>query len=116
MKRTGKAHKFLAAGTATLIAEPALAIAHQGGIGVIVGLAVGAAAYALIDDVEMVTGKSLALPVSRRSVPRSEPRTQGKPSLAHRFLVGKSVREETDDRDIVLVEEEEEEELTPPDT
>jgi hypothetical protein len=94
MKRTGKAHKFLAAGTATLIAEPALAMAHQGGIGVIVGLAVGAAAYALIDDVEMVTGKSLALPARRRSAPDATPNTRGKPSLAHRLLVGKSEREE----------------------
>src|SRR5450759_1633399 len=93
-RRTGKAHKLLAAGTATLIAEPALAMAHQGGIGVIVGLAVGAAAYALIDDVEMVTGKSLALPVRRQSAAAATPNTREKSPLFHRLLVGKSVREE----------------------
>src|SRR5260370_11043523 len=106
MKRTGKAHKFLAAGTATLIAEPALAIAHQGGIGVIVGLAVGAAAYALIDDVEMMTGKSLTLPVRPGSAAAATPNTRGKSSLAHRLLVGKSVREEANATDDIEPEEE----------
>jgi Helicase HerA, central domain len=94
MKHTAKAHRLLAAGTATLIAEPALAMAHQGGIGVIVGLAVGAAAYALIDDVEMVTGKQLSLPARRQSAATTPPKTRGKSPLFHRLLVGKSVREE----------------------
>jgi hypothetical protein len=90
---SGKGHKWLAASTATLIAEPVLALAHQGGVGVILGLAAGAAAYALIDDVEQATGKSLALPARRRAA-RSESNTRGKSSLAHRLLVGKSYREE----------------------
>ncbi len=89
-KRSG--HKWLAAGTTALIAEPALAMAHQGGIGVIVGLAAGAAAYALIDDIEMKTGKTFALPVPERK--RDRPRAAGKPSPLYRLFVGKSVREE----------------------
>ena len=36
--------KLAIAGAATLIAEPALALAHQGSLGVIVGLAAGAVA------------------------------------------------------------------------
>src|SRR5260370_30896494 len=91
-----KGHTWRAASTATLIAEPVVAFAHQGGVGVILGLAAGAAAYALIDDVEQVTGKSLALPARRRRAARSESNTRGKSSLAYRLLVGKSIREEAD--------------------
>src|ERR1700694_4466196 len=75
MKRTGKAHKLLAAGTATLIAEPALAFAHQGGLGIIVGLAVGAVVWGVADDLEQ------------------RARGDATPNPAYRLLVGKSQRE-----------------------
>ncbi len=119
MKRAGNGHKWLAAGTASLIAEPALQMAHQGTIGVIVGLAVGAAAYALIDDVEMVMGKSLALPARTRSDIPSSSSHRGRPSLAHRLLVGKSVRDDeeeaaTGDETIIVSEEEDSEPVIEP--
>src|SRR5260370_22728277 len=89
-----KGHKLLAAGTATLIAEPAFALAHQGTVGVILGLAAGAAAYALVTDVEQMTGRSLALPArKRRETKPVRSRPSGKLHFAHRLLVGKSVRE-----------------------
>ena len=113
---SNKGHKWLAAGTATFIAEPVFAFAHQGAVGVILGVAAGAAAYALIDDVEQVTGKQLSLPARHRSS-HPQARTREKASLGYRLLVGKSAREEAeadDDLDTVLVAEEEAEAL--PDT
>lgn len=114
MAHAGKGHKLLAAGTATLIAEPVFALAHQGALGVILGLAAGAAAYALIDDVEQVTGKHLSLPARQhRDTRGGDVRQPGKLSLAHRLLVGKSVREEAadeNDDDLEPDEDEEEEE------
>jgi len=79
-------HKLAAAGTAALIAEPALAFAHTGGVGVIVGLAIAAAAYCAVEDVEQATGRELpTLPVPRPTPP-------GRHSLAYRLLHGKSTR------------------------
>ena len=48
---------YSAAGTAALIAEPVLALAHTGGVGVIVGLVVGAIAYNAVEDVERLSGR-----------------------------------------------------------
>ena len=50
--------KLLAAGPTFVIAETALAMAHFGGIGAIVGLAIGAAAYVAVDEVERMSGKN----------------------------------------------------------
>jgi hypothetical protein len=94
MATGNKTHKLIAAGSATLIAEPALAMAHQGGLGIIVGLVVGAVAYGILDEVEQRTDGQLALPVRPRSAAAANPKTQGKSSLGYRLLVGKSVREE----------------------
>jgi hypothetical protein len=90
-----RGHKILAAGTTALIAEPVLALAHQGGIGVIAGLFLGAAAYVAIENIEDTTGKSLALPARAPRPPRekSNRTASGTPSFAKRLLVGKSVRE-----------------------
>jgi hypothetical protein len=78
--------KLLAAGSAALVVEPALALMHTGGVGVIVGLGVAAAAYMLADDLEGVMGKdSPSLPVSAKG-------KQGTSSLAYRLLNGKSTR------------------------
>ena len=108
-----KAHKLLAAGTATLIAEPALAFAHQGGLGIIVGLAVGAVAWGVADDLEQRTGGQLPLPASRARKHKRAAR-DGQPSPAYRLLVGKSQREtapatdeEEAEEETVFVEEDE---------
>ena len=63
MANGSKAHKLLGAGAATLIVEPALAMAHQGGLGIILGLVAGAVAYGIVDEVEQRTGGQLTLPV-----------------------------------------------------
>lgn len=88
--------KLLAAGTAALIAEPVLALAHMGGVGVIVGLAVGAAAYVAVEDVERVTGRELPLPAPRNERADAENGTP-RHSFAYRLLNGKSMRGEVDD-------------------
>lgn len=80
-----KEQRLVAAGTAMLIAEPAFALMHGGGVGFIAGIAVGAAAYLGTDDIERAIGKEIP------SMPASEP---GKPSLVYRMLNGKSVRGE----------------------
>jgi hypothetical protein len=43
-------NKLVIAGATTIIAEPLLALLHTGGVGVIVGLALGGAAYVLAED------------------------------------------------------------------
>lgn len=93
-----RGHKILAAGTTALIAEPVLALMHQGGIGVIAGLFLGAAAYIAVENIEDATGKSLALPARAPHPPRekSERAASGKLSLGYRLVVGKSVREAAD--------------------
>ncbi|GAC1359931.1 MAG: hypothetical protein NVSMB38_43760 [Ktedonobacteraceae bacterium] len=88
--------KLLAAGTATLIAEPVLALAHTGGVGVIVGLVVGAIAYNAVEDMERMTGKEevSSLPDSQESVAEQQfaPVEEKHFSLAYRIFNGKSTR------------------------
>ncbi len=91
-----KGQKLLAAGTAALIAEPALALAHTGGVGAIVGLAVGAIAYVVVEDVERATGRELSLPTSKSSEWGQQGQDDAQPhkhSLAYRLFHGKSTRE-----------------------
>jgi hypothetical protein len=94
-----KGQKLATAGAAFLIAEPALAFAHTGGIGTIVALTVGAAAYAYADDIVKMVGRdTTSLPVSTAKDP-------GSPSLGYRLLNGKSTRgkrwdEHTEDNQI----------------
>lgn len=102
-----KEQKLLAAGAAVTIAEPALALAHTGGVGVIVGLALGAIAYHAIDDIEHMTGRELPLP-ARAAKAYKDP---SQPSLAYRIFNGKSVREERDLARITREAEQEAEEL-----
>lgn len=89
--------KLLAAGTAALIAEPALAIAHMGGVGAIVGLAVGAIAYVAVEDVERMTGRDFSpLPApetSEQEQQGQDAQTPKKHSLIYRIFNGKSTRE-----------------------
>src|SRR5712691_11135261 len=113
---SSKAHKLMGAGAATLIAEPALAMAHQGGLGIIVGLVIGAVSYGIVDEVEQRTGGQLALPGRNQSLAteKAERRSDGKSklNLAHRLLVGKSIREaeaeasndDTDDETTVITD------------
>lgn len=113
MANGNKAHKLMGAGAATLIAEPALAMAHQGGLGIIVGLVIGAVAYGIVDEVEQRTGGQLALPGRLQPLATEkaahENGGKSKLNLAHRLLVGKSVREaeaaEADDTAVVPEEE-----------
>lgn len=113
-----RGHKILAAGTTALIAEPVLALAHQGGIGVIAGLFLGAAAYVAIENIEDTTGKSLALPARAPRAPREkkERAASGKPSLGYRLVVGKSVREAEEEDAPGDLEDDPEEEYVPEDT
>ncbi len=83
--------KLAIAGAATLVAEPALALAHTGGLGVIVGFAAGAVAYWVVDEIEQATGKEVPLPAGPAAKRAREP---GQPSLFYRMLNGKSVRGE----------------------
>lgn len=77
--------KLAAGAGAMMIAEPALALAHQGGTGVIVGFAAGAIAYLVAGEIAAATGKDDPLPVARDADP-------SKPSALRRMAVGKSVR------------------------
>lgn len=91
-----KGQKLFAAGTATLIAEPALALAHMGGVGAIVGLAVGAIAYVALEDVERFVGRDISLPapeISEQEQQGPDAATTKKQSLAYRIFNGKSTRE-----------------------
>jgi hypothetical protein len=90
--RKGRGHKLAAASVATLIAEPALALAHTGGTGVIVGLAAGAVAYLVADEVQQA--RQNAVEAGEYSPAPASPakREDKKPSLAYRLLNGKSVR------------------------
>lgn len=80
----GNGHKLLAAGSTVLVSEPALALAHQGGVGIIAGLLLGAIAYEAAGGIGKVTGKEISLPVHTRSA--------DKPSVMRRMMSGKSVR------------------------
>ncbi len=94
--------KLLAAGPTLVIAETALAMAHFGGIGAIVGLAIGAAAYVAVDEVERMSGKNFysSLDDSQGSElsgdqqpQKADPITEKRHSLAYRLFNGKSTRE-----------------------
>lgn len=92
MAHKNNGHKLIAAGTAMLIAEPALALAHTGGIGIIVGLAAGAIAYTAVDEIEQATGREFSLPARARS-----DQTHG--SLLYRMVHGRSTRGDWLDED-----------------
>jgi len=81
-------HKLLAAGTAIAVSEPALALMHQGGLGVIAGLALGAVAYQAAGDIAVATGKEEDSPLPTRA---RDPRW---PSVMRRMFTGKSIREQ----------------------
>ena len=81
-----KAHRLMAAGTTALVLEPALALAHQGGVGVIAGLLLSAVAYEAAGGLEKVTGKELPTLPARTS-------NTNKPSVMRRMMSGKSVRD-----------------------
>jgi hypothetical protein len=84
-------HKVIAAASTIGVAETALAMTHMGGIGVIVGLAVGAVAYCSVDDIERATGRKLPALPARSGAPT--PGTTNEMSLGYRLLHGKSTRE-----------------------
>lgn len=92
MAHKNNGHKLIAAGTAMLIAEPALALAHTGGIGIIVGLAAGAIAYTAVDELEQATGRDFSLPARARS-------DQAHGSLLYRMVHGRSTRGDWQDED-----------------
>lgn len=84
-----KGQRVMAAGAVTAIVEPALMMAHAGGLGAIVGLGIGALTYAYVDDLERVMrGEEANTPLL---APRN---SNGKPSIIYRALNGKSVRSE----------------------
>ncbi len=92
--------KLIAAGSAVLIAEPVLALAHMGGIGAIVGLAIGAAAYCAVDELEQSRGGETTSPPNGKA-PEKVVKPE-KPSLAYRIFNGRSTRadaaEQTDQK------------------
>src|SRR5215472_15865839 len=83
-----RGQKLLLAGTTILVSEPLLAVAHQGPVGAIVGLGLGAFAYLAVEDLERVTGRELP-PLS---APKRETREAGQRSLAYRIFNAKSTR------------------------
>ena len=121
MKRNGQ--KVAAGVATTTIAEPLLMLAHQGGVGVIVGLGLGVAAYLGVDEIQG-WGERLGFGSEERAekaAPVLRAVAQGKhkgASWGKRLLVGRSVREAEvaeihsgDEPDTVFVDEEEEEDL-----
>jgi hypothetical protein len=93
--KTGVSGQKLAiAGTMTMIAEPILALTHAGGIGVIVGLAIGGLTYWVCDEVEQASGKEISLPGAPAASKRVK--APGQHSLLYRMLNGKSTRGEDD--------------------
>jgi hypothetical protein len=93
-KTGGNNYKLAFAGAATMVAEPLLALAHAGGVGVIVGLAIGGFTYWVCDEVEQARGKEISLPSA--SVPKRS-KTPGQRTLLYRMLNGKSTRGEDGD-------------------
>lgn len=76
----------LAAGAAAmLVAEPVLALAHTGGPGILVGIAVGAAAYLFADELRQVK-------YAAGEEPPPAATDMKKNSLVYRLMNGKSVR------------------------
>lgn len=89
--KKGQGQKLAAAGAAMIIAEPALALAHTGGAGVLVGLAAGAIAYLAADEIHQA--KAGANEQEKSVAPKEKkPGAPGKASLAYRLFNGKSVR------------------------
>src|SRR5579859_2035940 len=100
-----KGQKLLAAGAAIAIAEPALAAAHGGPIGVIVGGAIGLATYVYADDLAKLVGRDTS------SLPTSKPKKPGQFGMFYRLTHGKSTRRrEQDEQDIPTDGDEPEEE------
>lgn len=83
------------AGAVSTIAEPLAWAAHAGGVGVIAGLAAGAVAYLITDEIQqqMRTGEEEVIPSPVAH------KMQGVSSLGKRLLVGKSVRGDVGDVD-----------------
>lgn len=79
-----RAKQLLAAGTTLVVAEPALALAHQGGLGAVFGLGLGIAAYYAASGNERETGEKTPSPVSLAA----------SSDILHRLFRGKSVREQ----------------------
>lgn len=79
-----RAKQLLAAGTTLVVAEPALALAHQGGLGAVFGLGLGIAAYYAASSNERETGKKTPSPVSLAA----------SSDILQRLFRGKSVREQ----------------------
>ncbi len=103
MATTGQ--KLLAAGPTLVIAESALAMAHMGGVGAIVGIVAGALAYVAVDDIERMAGRDFSsLPTSQATssgdtttgqeqLTTPQQGKQQRYSLAYRIFNGKSTRE-----------------------
>lgn len=93
-------------GATTVVAETALALAHGGGLGVIVGLGAGALAYWLAGEMQDVMGGDTPPPTSVNEDVPAEQKKKGELSLMYRLTHGKSVRgegqgeQETDETDI----------------
>lgn len=86
-------NKLVLAGTAALIAEPLLVgVMHAGGVGAIVGLAVGGATYILADEQEKKAGKEGR--VAPPSLPLPEITTSKLANLGYRIVRGKSACEQ----------------------
>lgn len=89
-----KRQKLVAAGATVLAAEPLAWFAHFGGTGVIAGLAAGAIAYLVADEIHQAkqgTGGDDTPPAP--VMPREKkPASPGRHSLAYRLINGKSVR------------------------
>ncbi len=84
--------KLVAASAAIIIAEPAMQLAHFGGPGVIVGLAAGAVAYLVTEEVQQArqaAGGDDTPPAPAREQKPTAPRQH---SLLYRLFNGKSTR------------------------
>ena len=93
-------------GATTIVAETALALAHGGGLGVIVGLGAGALAYWLAGEMQDVKAGDTPPPSSANEESPAQQKKNGELSLMYRLTHGKSVRGEqaqddqnTDDTD-----------------
>lgn len=83
---------------ATIIAESALALMHQGGLGLIAGAAIGAATYLTIDDIEkkIAVNRPEPSPLEQPSLPKESRNGSKNSSLAYRLFNGKSVRRDAE--------------------
>lgn len=83
----GNTHKLLAAGTTIAVSEPIMLMAHQGGLGMLIGAGLGLIAYHAAGDIVTATGRGQTLPAERA------PKEKHELSVTSRLFVGKSVRE-----------------------